>query len=69
MEISKEEFENIEDYINNLLCIANNCDPAYYLEPEYIEAMEEQYVEYCKLLERLENDTEKGNGNDEKKNR
>ena len=56
MEISKEEFENIEDYIDNLLCIANNCDPAYYLEPEYIEAMEEQYVEYCKLLERLESE-------------
>lgn len=53
MEISKEEFENIEDYISNLLCIANNCDPAYYLEPEYIEEMEEQYVRYCELLERL----------------
>lgn len=53
MEISKEEFENIEDYISNLQCIANNCDPAYYLEPEYIEAMEEQYVEYCELLERF----------------
>lgn len=53
MEISKEEFENIEYYISNLLCIANNCDPACYLEPEYIEEMEEQYVRYCELLERL----------------
>lgn len=53
MEISKEEFENIEDYIDNLQYIANSCDPACYLELEYIEAMEEQYVEYCELLERL----------------
>lgn len=53
MEISKEEFENLKAYISNLLCIADNCDPANYLEPEDIEEMHEQYAQYKELLERF----------------